>query len=322
MKKILFATTALVATAGIASADVSLTGYAEIGVIGGNDAAGVLNNINSTQYHSDMDVSFHLSGQSDNGLSFGAKIDLDEVSTGIPAGHNNTFTNATVWVSGSFGKITLGDTDGAYDWALQEIGMGTSLTDDHTTHAGYNFNSGFDSAYGGQVLRYDNTFGNFGVALSANIDDTGTGSTVWGLGLKYNTDFSGTKVGFGLGYQDNGTNTLIGLSVDAKMANGFRAIVNYSDQDSVVTHGAAMDYYVGVGVGYTSGPLLVTANYGEFKSVAANSSASGYGLAVNYDLGGGAVVMAGYGNSQYDAGNANAAGDGTNSWSLGLGLSF
>lgn len=35
MKKVLFATTALVATAGVAAAEVSLSGYAEIGIVGG-----------------------------------------------------------------------------------------------------------------------------------------------------------------------------------------------------------------------------------------------------------------------------------------------
>ncbi len=327
MKKVLFATTALVASAGIASAEVKLTGYAEIGVVGGSGM--------ETQFHSDMDVSFHLSGETDGGLTFGAKIDLDEVSGGIPTGANNTFTNATVWVKGAFGSITLGDTDSALDWALQDIGMGTSLTDDHTTHAGYSGNNEMDGIYGGQVLRYDNTFGDFGVALSAQINDCPAvtavcpaavvvpgGDTVWALGLKYNTALGGVNLGLGLGYQDTGVNTQIGVSVDAKLDSGFRAILNYKDLDGFTTKGSTMDNYYGIGLGYTSGPLLVTANYGVFSSSVANADASGYGLAVNYDLGGGAVVMAGYGKSNYDPANANVASDGNDTWSLGLGLSF
>ena len=76
MKKILIASTALVATAGIAAADIAITGYAEMGMADLGDAVGV-------QMHSDMDVTFKLSGASDNGLTFGASIDLDEVSSGI-----------------------------------------------------------------------------------------------------------------------------------------------------------------------------------------------------------------------------------------------
>ena len=70
MKAILFATTALVATAGIAAAEVSLTGSAEMGIMGGDGIA--------DQFHTDIDVTFGMSGEADNGLSFGASVDLDE----------------------------------------------------------------------------------------------------------------------------------------------------------------------------------------------------------------------------------------------------
>ena len=46
------------------------------------------------------------------------------------------------------------------------------------------------------------------------------------------------------------------------------------------------------------------------------ASLDSYGLAVNYDLGGGAVVMAGWGSDV-----SIAAGD-QDQWSIGLGMSF
>ena len=66
---------------------------------------------------------------------------------------------------------------------------------------------------------------------------------------------------------------------------------------------------------YTSGPLSVTANYGEIDNEVL-ADVDSYGLAVNYDLGGGAVVMAGYGSDV-----AAAAGN-QSQYSIGLGLSF
>ena len=54
---------------------------------------------------------------------------------------SNTSGEHSVWVNGSFGNITLGDTDGAFDWALSEVGALTAITDDHTSHAGYSGNS-------------------------------------------------------------------------------------------------------------------------------------------------------------------------------------
>ena len=297
MKKVLFTTTALVAFAGAASAEVSLSGYAEIGIKGGSAM--------ETQFHDDIDVKFSLSGETDNGLTFGATIDLDEVTTARATGnpHGNKQKNA-VFVSGGFGKVTLGDTDGALDWAMQEVGIGSALTDDHTTHAGFNFNSGLDGTYDGQVLRYDNTFGDFGVALSAEMDDSGAGDTDWGIGFKYNAALGGVDLGLGLGYQDDGTDDIWGISVDAKFGGGFRGILNYSDHSANGSH-------TGIGIGYTADALTVSANYGKFDT----SGNKGYGVAVNYDLGGGAVVMAGYGKS-------DIAGVKTNTWSVGLGLSF
>ena len=323
MKKVLFTTTALVAFAGAASAEVSLSGYAEMGIKGGTAL--------ETQFHNDIDVKFSLSGETDNGLTFGATIDLDEINASAEVGGTGTLNNSSVFISGAFGTVTLGDTDGALDWAMQEVGIGTSLMDDHTTHAGFNFNSGHDGVYDGQVLRYNNTFGAFGVALSVEQDDDTvagiigdgiTASTTWGLGVKYNAALGGVDLGLGLGYQSDSTNDIWGLSVDAKFGGGFRAILNYSDLDGKIVAADPMDKHVGIGVGYTMDALTLSANYGIFSAVAANSDHIGYGLAVNYDLGGGAVVMAGYGHSEIEAATLGVADTGSNTWSIGLGLSF
>ncbi|HGG63159.1 MAG TPA: porin [Rhodobacteraceae bacterium] len=336
MKKTLLTTTAIVAFAGAASAEVSLSGYAEIGILQSDysaltngSAAGQLVGDGDMRFHHDIDVKFSLSGETDNGLTFGATIDLDEVSNGI----SNHANPSSVFISGGFGTVTLGDTDGALDWAMQEVGIGSAIADDHTTHAGFNFNSGHDGVYDGQVLRYDNTFGDFGVALSAELDDSSVGDTAWGLGVKYNAALGGVDLGLGLGYQSDNVNDIWGLSVDAKFGGGFRAILNYSDLDGKVVGGDAMDNHYGIGLGYTSGALTVSANYGKYGAVAANADHTGYGLAVNYDLGGGAVVMAGYGHGEWDAASAATVTDATSApvalggtdqdtFSIGLGLSF
>ena len=71
MKKILFATTALVATAGVASAEIALSGMAEMGIYNPNTETA------DTQFFTDIDVTFTMTGESDNGLTFGASIDID-----------------------------------------------------------------------------------------------------------------------------------------------------------------------------------------------------------------------------------------------------
>ncbi len=321
MKKVLFASTALVAFTGAAAADVTLSGRAEMGIFDTN-AVGV-----GAQFFTDIDVTFTMSGETDNGLTFGASVDLDEADgspfTGVSGatGNNADDGGATIFISGSFGTITMGDTDGAMDWALTEagnVGNPGSIADDETSHAGY-LGSYLDGAYDGQILRWDYTVGDFGVAVSIDDDNGIPGlSPGYAIGFKYNLDLSGTTVALGLGYQDVDTlGSTVGVSASATFNNGLSAGIVYStfSGDVVGTDGD----HLGIGVGYTTGAFSIHANYGKFGTdSAALADPSGYGIAAAYDLGGGAVVHFGYGKSDFDTvGVADFS-----TVSLGLGLSF
>ena len=332
MKKILLASTALVGFAGAAAAEVSLTGYAEMGIFGGDDV--------ETQFHNDVVINFNFSGSTDNGLEFGGKVQLDDTNGSDAINGAPGYDDEAFWVSGAFGKVTLGETDGAFDWALSEIYTGTSLFDDHSTHAGAYWFTGLDGNYDNQIVRYEYSFGAFGVAISAEMDDdinTGTAGdgvtadTSWALGGKWADNVSGVDVGLGVGVQDNGTNTVWGLSASAGFSNGFSAALGYADLDGVVSHSnttagvtALADDWWGLGVAYTTGDLTVGANYGSYDTDLGDFS--GFGLVANYNLGGGAVLMAGYGSSDVPAAASGAIGsfngNGEDTFSLGIGLSF
>ncbi len=316
MKKILLATTALVGFAGAAAAEVKLSGYAEIGVVGGSGGPSAI----ETQFWNDLNVTVTMTGATDGGLEFGTALNLEDlagdtsndpnVGDGIvPTQDNDT----NVWVSGSFGKVTLGDTDGALDWAASEIYMGTSLADDHSTHAGAYWNTGLDGLYDNQVMRYEYSFGDFAAAISAELDDTGTGDAVLGLGVKWSGDMSGTAVSAGLGYQSANGLDMTAVSLGAKMSNGVSANFGYATGDF---WGVSNGDWMGLGLGYTTGALTVQANYGVYDFGAGDLS--GWGLVANYDLGGGAVAMLGYGSGDVTSSN----GHGESTWSAGLGLSF
>ncbi len=379
MKKILFATTALVATAGAAQADVALSGFAEIGILGGDRYA-------TEQFHTDIDVTFTMTGEADNGLTFGAKVDLDENG----AFGNTTQGGETYFIAFGGARIDMGDTDGAFDAALTDIGIGGSIADDHTTHAGYNGNAGMDGTYDGQIATMSYAFSGFTGYLSAEIDDTGTFDPVWGIGASYSADLAGLTIGVGLGYQEGdegnsdatvlataaavaaasaGADGLIGtaddpvlgladviavaaherdsvwgISLNTTFNNGIQAILNYSEatygdgnisvtnagadgllgtaDDVVVGFGALeTESYWGLGLGYTMNALTVAVNYGEFDNRFGvdGLEAKGYGLAVNYDLGGGLEAQAGYGKSEYDFGGLSSE---TDQYSLGLAMTF
>ncbi|MEM1388716.1 MAG: porin [Pseudomonadota bacterium] len=314
MKKVLFATTALVASAGIAHADghlgVAVTGGAEIGVVGGSRYG------DETQFFSSVDVRFSMTGETSGGLSFGATIDLDDAVDHAILGFDHVdntggqFTDYTVFLSGNFGTVTMGDTDGAFDWALQEADIGAgSIDDSHTTHAGFSGNSGYDGIYDGQVVRYDNSFGGFEFAISAEMDDAGVFDPAFGIGARYATDLGGIQLGIGLGFQTGDVfDDIFGVSLDARFGGGFRVVLNYSDLD--VVNG---DDHFGIGASYEFDAIVVSANYGEF-----GNGDSGFGLSASYDLGGGAVIQFGYGDSDFD----DPLLPDEDTFSLGVSMSF
>lgn len=348
MKKALFATTALVAFAGAASAEVTISGWAEMGIVGGDRfITGTL--MSATQFWNDVDIEFTLSGESDSGISFGARVDLDE------AGNlGNTFRNqgTSIFISGNFGTLTLGDTDGALDWALTDagnIGNPGSISDDETTHAGYlpdygdggGLYNGFAAIYDNQILRYDYSFGDFGVAISyeqAGLQGAFLGQVPdvpgWfdgsvAVGVRYALNLGATTVNLGAGFQtvDWGAGVpsedIVGVSAQAAFGGGFQAgieLTQFTDAGGIAGEDVN---HVGVGVGYESGPFSIHANWGEFNGNAAANAGffgpdfSGWGLAAAYDLGGGLSVNAGVGHDNFPA----PAVDNTY-WSLGMVMSF
>ena len=319
MKKLLISTTALVAVAGIAHAEVTLTGTAEAGITQGTGADDALG------YHSDMDVNFRGVGTTDSGFQFGATIDLDEAAS--LGGDTDTRNNpASVFISSTgFGTLTMGDTDGAFDRVLDEVGMLTLISDDHTAHAGYNGNTGLDGsgkARGSdQVLRYDRQFGIFEIAVSWEFangkpSDSSGKDTAWGIGGAL--DFGGgerSSFGVGLGLQSAGEDFLYGLSATAKFS-GVDLVFNYSTtkKDSAGKAGS----HIGLGVGYTINDFAVSFNYGTYSGGTKDGD-NGWGLAVNYALSGGAVIQGGLGSGGADNG---AGGKGALQYSVGLSLNF
>ncbi len=350
MKKTLLATTALVAFAGAAAADVELSGSAEMGIVGGGEdnIGETSEDLGNTQFFQDVDITFTLSGETDGGLSFGAAVDLDEAGN---LGAEDDDQGVAIFISGGFGTVTMGDTDGALDWAVTETtGNPGSIDDAETLHAGYLGSFG-DGLGDGQIVRYDNTFGAFGVALSVELDDIDDGEDpTIAIGGKYDLDLGGTTIALGGGFQQGTVKTadgtddgfapgnlpdyigefapgtdvdIIGVSASASFGGGFSAGLAYSDwnfeDDFGLDAGASQTQ---LSVAYANGPISVGFNYGvyQFDDELLPDDVSGFGLAAAYDLGGGAAVHFAYSDS--DLGD-NVVGDPDYSmFSLGIAMSF
>jgi outer membrane protein OmpU len=291
MKKVLFATTALVATAGVAAADVTVTGSAEMGIASSDTltapGGGVANAIVTTTegFFTTADIRFTMSGEADNGLTFGAVIDLEDATE---QSNNVDVLNGTadynVFISGDFGTLTMGDTDGALDWAMTEagnVGNPGTIADDETAHAGYQGSYG-DDINSGQILRYDYTIGDFGIALSVEgPDDNDMG---YAIGFRYGFDFAGGRLNLGAGFQSAETQTgrvapngLVGTALDiVGGGDGIdSATLGDAARNSTFAAGTDIDY-VGASAVELIGPGESAGNYQEIEFADGVYSTIGY----------------------------------------------
>jgi outer membrane protein OmpU len=302
MKKVLFSTTALVLSAGVAFAEghgqefhgeshglVTVGGFAGIWVSdgGGDD--------DDIQINNEIGIDFSGSGETDGGLGFGMDYTLLDNGGGIKT------DNWEVYISGSWGKLTVGDPDNA----LQMVaGIGDIGFDGFGVDNAAEVGRGAGSA--GGVL-YSNTLGAATVYASVGKDISNDDVAV---GVK----FTAGEITFGLGYVDaaginfdsdgDGDDDVATGGITAVDVSGsFGAMgfdVYYEDHDLGNNYGTIISYDAGtatINVGYADGDN------------GPEGGAMGVGFAM--DLGGGAELAGGVADNGTDT-----------AWDLGVSMSF
>ena len=291
MKKVLFATTALIATAGVAAADVSISGDARMGIVNTASATAV---DNETQFSSRARVSFSMSGETDTGLSFGASIRADNAAAGAGG------TGGSVFISGGFGKLTMGDISSGHKSATGNVaGVGyTGLSDKN--EVGY-IGGGDDEG-----ISYSYTIEGLSIYVSAGQPNAASASNETGYGVSYT--MSGFTIAAGRG--EDGTSEQTSVAVSGSIA-GFDLAAVMVDNNSVM----AVDSETALSVSYAvNDALTLTAFTREIDNrTGADRTYSGVGAA--YSLGGGASLKAGY----VDGGGATKDLD---TFDLGMTFSF
>jgi len=245
----------------------------------------------------DPEIKFTMSGTADNGLNYGFKVEMNANTT-----DTMPVDEAVVQLSGSWGKLELGDEDGAED--TMQLGgesvMGGS--------------GGIDGSYG--LVLASAGFGGFSVpfvrtgpalvgdtsdstkityytpnfsGLSAGVSFTPTqkdgdnvaGSGAWedsiGLGVKYSGEFGGVSIAASGVYVTAAATPLIfgfvttedvsSWSVGGTVGFGPAVVgASYTDNgESLQPIGSGItDSYWNVGVGYTAGPIYVSAGYAAY----------------------------------------------------------
>lgn len=276
---------------------------------------GLLNNFGATNtsFTSRVRISFAASGETDGGLSFGGSVGADNAGAGAAG------TGGSVFISGDFGRITMGDTSGAAEAAVGDVrGAGlTGLGD--LSNATYLSNP----AAMRPTARYDYTIAGFGVHLSVSnptatlTNPLGTApaiaftNTVSSIAFTYNLD--GLKLGLGYETTGNLNHAILGGSYTIA---GVTLAANYGE----LTGAGAKLTQASASAAYTADALTVSAFYSDNRirnavtsslaptltvanvagTVTARSTANAfpstiaYGLGATYDLGGGASVRGGW----------------------------
>ncbi len=216
MKNVLFATTAAGAllVGGIASAQgIALFGDARLGLGYNIDNDGQLLHDSSGNAPDDFRAisrvrfGVNMTGETDSGITFGATIRADNAVGGKGGVNNNGQTDGSVFVSGSWGTLTMGDTNAADEQWVGDVPGDFSLTGlgnpDETLFISNGGGFGSDSngfasnALARPTIRYDFDIAGFGISLSSNRDLTDVG-----VGAGYSADFGGGSWSIGAGYYD------------------------------------------------------------------------------------------------------------------------
>ena len=126
MQKALLATTALVLSAGVAAADVTISGYGRTGIIYYENDSDVREDVRETQVSSRIRMNLDATTESDAGVEFGARLRLQHDQNGsrqsLPSGaHDGRDEIRTqagkVWISAQGLTVEIGNVDTAFDGA-------------------------------------------------------------------------------------------------------------------------------------------------------------------------------------------------------------
>ena len=292
MRKILLSSTSLIAAATIASyasADVSVSGGFDWKYK--NTASNVAAS-DGTSMAQDHEVVISFSNKTDTGLTVSGTYDMDAGAGTVDA--------SFITVSGGFGSISMGATDGVSDaFGIHE----QDLINDET-HLGRFSPTAFADSSATTTTGIMTNAGEVSVSGTANK-------------LAYITPAMG---GFKAGYSiaDAGVNTAsndtteVGLSYSMPMDGG-SLLFEYNQVKRDATDTIEEIQATNMGVTATMGTLSLIASSGQFEEATAGSTAltedhEATGFAVKYDMGGGMTVAVSVMESEDSADVAAATG--------------
>lgn len=358
MKKLLLASTALVASAGFAYAEVLVGGDGYFGVAYGeidgdgvfvttegfdgdtdDDGEPIFDNDTPWIFAFDLDIDFTATGVSDSGLTFGAAADLDDIGEGQSQGVQGF--DGEIFVSGDFGTLSIGDINGGAEEIIGDLnGVGLTGLGDFNENQFLLDNGAFPF---GPVVRYDYAIQGFQLSLGLTDDQgysigAGYATDLFSVGLAYEVIQEGQTLTFA-DFGDFG-DTLGGelsagpLTTDVDHIIG-GASVNFNNVEVRASYGRididqdgfdTVDQF-GISAGASFDAISVSAYYRQQNidlDDADDPEIRGFGIGAAYDLGGGLALEAGFAQLRVDDAEESAGieDDPLNVADFGLSFSF
>lgn len=298
MKKVLFATTALVATAGVAAADVTFGGYGRFGVQYVDDASA---GTDSTDITSRFRLQIDATAESDAGVTFGARVRIQQNNTdeqqsindgadevlgtaddfAETAGPAGTGINGVRFFARSGGlEVGVGNIYGALEFMPGMYPIDLGLTGLGYQYTAYNFrgdayDSSGNGAAGSNGVEVMYSFGDLSVHVSASdTNDRIAGHAAY--------TWSGWTFALGAQDSDDDADTELAASVGGSFGPADVTLAyadNGTDGDHIVL-AARFD----VGAATNVEAYVADADY---------FAETSYGIDFNHDLGGGTSLRGG-----------------------------
>jgi outer membrane protein OmpU len=243
-------------------------------------------------------ISFAGSGTTDGGLTYGFSARAD---------HSNTSTGGSQYISGAFGKISMGDLNGGDEQMVGNLsGVGSSGAGSHQEFAyqSASHNIGYSVSMAGVSFAATTD-------LVRGADSTKTGSNT-AYGVKWSGDMGGATVGLALGTSQIGNVSEDSMSASVSMGGLSVTAVSHTNDngpagtDVGVTTGSTGVAHVaastgaanldtdttGLSISYAMDAMSVTA-YTRTESTSGVADKDYSGVGFTYNLGG-ATLKAGF----------------------------
>jgi len=280
MKKVLFATTALVATAGVAAADITFSGYGRFGVQYTDDGT-----TDSLDVTSRLRLQIDVSAESDAGVTFGARTRFQTAEGDGDTGMNGVrFFARTNGFEVGVGNIygALESMPGQYDIDLGLTGLGYDYTAYNFRGDAYSSGGAGNSGDNGIEVIY--SVGDFKAHVSAS---EGNDRIAAVASYKYN----GWTLAAGVQDSDSDVDTEWTLSASGNFGPAMVSLAYAAngDEDDVVAGVQGGDHIV-LAARFDIGAAT---NIEAYVADADYFAETSYGIDFNHDMGGGTSLRGG-----------------------------